>query len=102
MLLEIVPGEKKIDYLGQSSNQATRETHKTLQVTGRSLGVAIHLLEASTPDEIARAFELMVREKFDGFVVSVSTVLLAHRQKLVDLAARHRLPSGYRRGTNAA
>ena len=61
----------------------------------RSRGVTIQLLEASTADEIARAFELMVREKFDGLVVSGTTVLFAHRQTIVNLAARHRLPAVY-------
>ena len=97
MLLEIAPGTKQIAYLGQSSNQAIREIYQSLQETGRSRGIAIRLLEASTPDEIARAFELMVREKFDGFVISASQVLLAHRQNIVDLAARHRLPAVYER-----
>ena len=97
MLLEIAPGAKKIAYLGQSSNQAIREIYQSLQETGRSRGVAIRLLEAGTPDEIARAFELMVREKFDGFVVSGTPVLLAHRQTIVNLAARHRLPAVYGR-----
>ena len=45
----------------------------------------------------ARAFELMAREKFDGFIVSPTPVLLAHRQNIVDLAARHRLPAVYGR-----
>lgn len=38
----------------------------------------------------------MVREKFDGFVVSVTVVLLAHRQNIVDLAADyvHRILQG--------
>ena len=60
MLLEIAPGAKKIAYLGQSSNQAIRAIYQSLQETARSRGAAIRLLEASTPDEIARAFELMV------------------------------------------
>ena len=97
MLLEIAPGAKKIAYLGQSSNQAIRAIYQSLQETARSRGAAIRLLEASTPDEIARAFELMVREKFDGFVVAVSPVLLTHRQSIADLAARHRLPAVYPR-----
>jgi len=97
MLLEIAPGARRIAYLGQSSNQAIRETHQSLRETGRSRGATIELLEASTPDEVARAFELMVREKFDGFIVSPTPVLLAHRQNIVDLAARHRLPAIYGR-----
>jgi len=97
MLLAIAPGARRIAYLGHSSNQAIRETHQSLQETGRSRGATIRLLEASTPDEIARAFELMVREKFDGFIVSPTPVLVAHLQNIVDLAARHRLPAVYGR-----
>ncbi len=97
MLLEIVPGAKKVGYLGQSSNQAIQEIYQSPQQTGRSRGAEIRLLEAGTPDAISRAFELMVREKFDSFVVATTPVILAHRQKIVDLAARHRLPAVYPR-----
>ena len=97
MLLEIAPGARRIAYLGQSSNQAIRETHQSLQKTARSRGATIQLLEASTPDEIARAFELMVREKFDGFIVSPTPVVVTHRQNVVDLAALHKLPAVYGR-----
>ena len=97
MLLEISPAAKRIAFLGQSSNQQHKEIYQTLQEMGRSRGLAIRLLEAGTPDEIARVFELMVREKFDGFVISAAPVLLAHRQSIVDLAARHRLPAVYGR-----
>ena len=97
MLLEIAPGAKKIAYLGQSSNPLTKEVIQSLQQAGHSRGVAIRLLEASTPDAIARAFELMVREKFDGFIVAPTPVLFAHRKTIVDLAARQRLPAVYGR-----
>ena len=97
MLLEIAPSAKKIAYLGQSSNPVAREIYQLLQEIGRSRGVAIRMLEASTPDEIPRAFKLMVNEKFDGFVITASPVHLAHRQQIVDLAARHRLPAVYGR-----
>ena len=97
MLLEIAPSAKKIAFLGQSSNQTHGEIYQSLQITGRSRGVAIRMLEASTPDEIARAFKLMASEKFDGVVVSTSAVLFAHRKSIADLAARHRLPAVYGR-----
>ena len=97
MLLEIAPRAKKIAYLGQSSNPLTKEVVQSVQEAGHSRGVAIRLLEASTPDAIARAFELMVREKFDGFVVAPTPVLFAHRKTILDLATRHRLPAVYGR-----
>ena len=97
MLLEIVPGAKKIAYLGQSSNPLTKEVVQSVQEADHSRGVAIRLLEGSTPDAIARAFELMAREKLDGFVVPPTPVLFAHRKTILDLAARRKLPAVYGR-----
>lgn len=97
LLLEVAPGAKRIAYLGQSTNQLHRETVLSLQETGQSRGVAVRLLEASSPDAITRAFETMVREKFGGFLVAGGPVVFAHRQNIVDLAARHRLPAVYGR-----
>jgi putative ABC transport system substrate-binding protein len=68
-----------------------------MQATARSLGITVQLLDASSPEAIASAFETMAAQKFDGFMVAAVGQLLASRQQIVELAARHRLPAIYAR-----
>ena len=97
MLLELVPGAKQIAFLGLTSNEAIRINFRSMQEVARPRGVAVRLLEAGTPGAIERAFEVMVAEKFDGFMVAAAASLLANRRQIVELAARHRLPATYAR-----
>ena len=97
MLLELVPSAKQIAFLGITSNKAIKINFQSMQEVARPRGVAVRLLEAGTPGAIKRAFEVMVAEKFDGFMVAAPAQLLANRRQLVELAARHRLPAAYAR-----
>jgi putative ABC transport system substrate-binding protein len=45
------------------------------------------------PDEFDRAFSTMTKERTDALVVFPSQMLFNERRRIVDLAAKHRLPS---------
>ena len=97
ILTEILPGARKFAFLGQASNQGIAAVFAAMQETARTHNYTVRLLEATVPQEIDRAFALMVDEKFDAFVVAFAPVILRNRQRIVDLAARHRLPGAYAR-----
>jgi putative ABC transport system substrate-binding protein len=97
LLVELVPAAKRIAFLGPTSNQAIQANFRSMQATARSLGITVQLLDASSPEAIASAFETMAAQKFDGFMVAAVGQLLASRQQIVELAARHRLPAIYAR-----
>jgi putative ABC transport system substrate-binding protein len=48
-----------------------------------------------TPADVPRAFETAVTQKLDALLVGIDGLLQANRQLIVDLAARHRLPTIY-------
>ena len=56
------------------------------------------ILEASTPSEIESVFATIVRERLGALVVSGENFFLSRRDRLVELAAQHRVPTiyGYR------
>lgn len=97
ILTEIAPGARHFAFLGQASNQAVAAVFRSMQETARERNFFVRLMEATDPGAVDRAFELMVAEKFDGFMVASTPVLLPHRQQIVELAARHRLPAVYAR-----
>ena len=66
--------------------------------TARTLGARVVILEASTPSEIESVCAIIVRERLGALVISGENFFLSQRDRLVELAARHRVPTiyGYR------
>src|SRR6266852_1902062 len=68
---------------------------KGAEVAARALGVRLQFLEARGPADLDRAFSEMTRARADALTVLTSTTLTGERRRLVELAARNRLPAVY-------
>lgn len=97
ILVELVPGTKKIAMLGLASNRSLVAVFRSLQQAAAERGISARLLEATQPQEIDSAFETMAREGFDAFIAASALPVLRHRRQIVELAARYRLPAAYAR-----
>jgi len=93
MLKEVVPKLSRVALLSNPANPGNTPQVQFGQDAGRALGLQIQALKASTPGEIDRAFAVMTEERAGGLVILVDAALLDHRARIVDLAARHRLPA---------
>ena len=61
----------------------------------RSLGLQLHILNASTEGEIDAAFGKLIELRAGALVVSADGFLLSQRDQIVALAARHAVPAIY-------
>jgi putative ABC transport system substrate-binding protein len=61
----------------------------------RSSGVRLHMVKVQRPDDFAPALAEARRERADALLVMASPFFFAHRTRLVELAAKHRLPAMY-------
>jgi putative ABC transport system substrate-binding protein len=68
---------------------------KGAEVTARGLGVRLQFLEARRPDDFDRAFSEMNKGRAGALTVLTSIMLFDERRRLVDLAAKNRLPAVY-------
>jgi putative tryptophan/tyrosine transport system substrate-binding protein len=59
------------------------------------LGVELRPIELSNATEIERAISAFARAPNGGLIVAVSAASLIHRELIITLAARHRLPAVY-------
>jgi putative ABC transport system substrate-binding protein len=59
------------------------------------LGVAIRVLDGGGEAEIEAAFHTIVSEQIGALLVPFDSVFNAHRQQILALVARHRLPAAY-------
>jgi putative ABC transport system substrate-binding protein len=66
---------------------------KTVTKTGQLLGLELQLLEARGPEDFDGAFAAMAKRRAPALFVVADGVFLRHRARLVDLAAKHRLPA---------
>jgi putative ABC transport system substrate-binding protein len=68
---------------------------RSSEVAARALGLRLHALKAGHPDELAAVFAEARKLRTQALVVLPSPSFFAHRARLVELAARHRLPTIY-------
>jgi putative ABC transport system substrate-binding protein len=67
---------------------------KDIADSARSLGMQLQLAPADSPEDITGAFATM-KERADAFIVMPSPMLFGEHQRIVELAAKNRLPGMY-------
>src|SRR5713101_3044374 len=66
---------------------------KAVEEAGRTLQVQLQVVGARTGAELEGAFSAMAREHAQAVLVVASAFVLAERQRMAELAIRHRLPT---------
>ena len=64
-------------------------------VAARALGVRLQFVEVRGPADFERAFSEMTRARAGTLAVVGSSMFVSERRRLVDLAAKYRLPAVY-------
>jgi putative ABC transport system substrate-binding protein len=77
---------------GDASNQLLL---KTAEEHARQLGWVTRPFPVRSPSDFEDAFSAMVAAHMDAAIVSAGTLTIAHAKRLVDLAARSRIPAIY-------
>jgi ABC-type uncharacterized transport system substrate-binding protein len=107
LLTQAVPGVSHVAVLWQPGGGLGERTEKDMlkgaEVAARALGVRLQFLEARGPDEFDKAFSEMTRARAGALTVLPSNMFTNERRRLVDLAAKNRLPAVYpwREGVDA-
>jgi putative ABC transport system substrate-binding protein len=66
-----------------------------MQYVAPSVGIQLTPVDARDPDEIERGVTAFSREPNGGLIVTASAVTVTHRDLIIRLADRHKLPSVY-------
>ena len=95
-LKEAVPEVSLVAVLWQPGAVGGRtDMLKPAEVAARALGVRLQVVEARGPGDFDRAFSDMTRAHAGALAVLGSAIFNSERRRLVDLAAKHRLPTVY-------
>jgi putative ABC transport system substrate-binding protein len=96
LMYSLMSPASTIAVLVNPANIAQTATERaTVQDAARALGAHLLILDASSPSEIESAFEVLVGQRAGGLVVSGEIFFLSQRDRLVELAARHAVPTIY-------
>jgi putative ABC transport system substrate-binding protein len=95
LLTEMVPNLSRVAVLWNPRGVGSALGWKELQLPARQLGVLLHSLEVRSPDDLDQAIEDATRARAGALLVLPDPVTGTNLKRIVDLAAKSRLPSIY-------
>jgi ABC-type uncharacterized transport system substrate-binding protein len=95
LLKEIVSGVKRVAVLRDPAVSAGTGQFGAIQTAAPSFGVELSPINVRDAAEIERAVTAFARPESGGLIVTTSAAVLRHRNLIVALATRHKLPAIY-------
>jgi putative ABC transport system substrate-binding protein len=96
ILKQAAPAVKRLMILHDPSMGSTGIAEA--QAAAKSLGMEAEILEAADPSQFENAFAQAAKARVEGLAAMASPFLNRHRQPLIELATRYRLPSIWEAG----
>jgi putative ABC transport system substrate-binding protein len=96
LLHELVPKAVRFAVLLNPANLTSAEiTLRGVQEAARTIGLQLHILNATTIGEIDAAFATLERERLDALFVAADGLFTSRGVQFSNLAARDRIPAAY-------
>jgi putative ABC transport system substrate-binding protein len=96
LLREIVPNGRRFAFLTDPANTGSVLVYERLRDHARALGVTVEMFDGK-PAGVERSLQAIVRERFEGLIVGQPAVVAESRERIVQFAARQKLPAVYGR-----
>jgi ABC-type uncharacterized transport system substrate-binding protein len=96
LMHELMPSAATMALLVNPANAAlTASTTKEVQAAARTLGLQLHILQASTESEFDKVFATVAQLRASALVIAVDSFFTGRREQLAALAFRHKVPAIY-------
>ena len=95
LLKEIAPRVSRVAFLREAAIAAASGQLGALQTASASAGVEVSPINVRDAGELERSIVAFARAPNSGLVVAGSVMVQAHRDLIIALAARHKLPAVY-------
>ena len=94
LLHELIPTATIVAVLVNPNNATAFETQSSdLQAAARSLGLQLHVLQASTERDFDKVFATLVQLRAGGLAIGGDAFLNSRSEQLAELALRHAVPA---------
>jgi putative tryptophan/tyrosine transport system substrate-binding protein len=95
LLHELVPTASVVALLINSTNPNTETNTKEMQVAARTLGLELHVVNASTERDFDAVFAKLIQLRAGGLVIGADNLFVSRSEQLAALALRHAVPTIY-------
>jgi ABC-type uncharacterized transport system substrate-binding protein len=95
LLKEAVPSVTRVAFLWDSANPAQAPQWKEAQAAAQALRLQLQSLEVRSSNDFDSAFEAALRDRAQALVTTPAALLGAHLKRIVEFAAKNRLPAMY-------
>ncbi len=95
LLKEAVPGLSRVVALSHLTDPIGRLQVQEMEQAAGPLGLRFQNQGIRTSDDLAAAFDAATKDAAQGLVTTIETIFIIHRARVVELAAKHRLPAMY-------
>jgi ABC-type uncharacterized transport system substrate-binding protein len=95
LLKETIPRATRVALMWNSLNPDQTLSLKEIEDAAQLLKLQLVSLEVRSLDELENAFHSIARSRVDAFMAGGSGLFGTHRKRIVELAAKHRLPAMY-------
>jgi len=95
ILHDLLPQIHTIAFLTNKSSSTNVNLVHEMEAAAAVLGMQVHFADAQTESDLAPAFEDLVRLKVEALALSGDQFHLSRRDKIVALAASHKIPAIY-------
>jgi putative ABC transport system substrate-binding protein len=95
VLRECVPGLRRVAVLANLRNPSSAAEARETEAAARTMALEIQVADARLPEQYPDAFASMTRSGARAVFVTADPVLSSNRERIIQLAASHRLPAMY-------
>ena len=95
LLRECMPGLRRVAVLANLRNPSSAAEARETEAAGRAMALEIQVTDARLPEQYPDAFAGITRAGATAVFVTADPILWSNRERIMQLAARHRLPAMY-------
>ena len=95
LLKEIIPKFARVAVLGTATNPGTAQALKETELAAGAFKLQLQYLDVLGPKDIDTGFQTASKARAEAVLVLISSVLNNHRNQVVELAVKSRLPVIY-------
>jgi putative ABC transport system substrate-binding protein len=95
VLRECLPGLRRVAVLANLRNPSSAAEARETEVAAKTMALEIHVADARLPEQYPDAFATVTRGGAGALFVTADPILSSNRERILQLAASHRLPAMY-------
>ncbi len=95
LLRQFVPKATTVGVLVNPNHPGTEDERRNVQAAARAVGEQLIVLDVHSDHDIETAFATLVQRGAGALLVGSGAFLFSNRDRLVELAARHALPTSF-------